>query len=77
LRRKLLCAALSGASAFLRGSTTLAQQKMSQAGAEYQNHPKNGLVRAACSLFRPPRSCQVVQGDISANGWCEFFDLPD
>jgi hypothetical protein len=54
-----------------------AQQKMSQAEAEYQDWPKNGLACAACTLFRPPRSCQVVQGDISPSGWCKFFDLPD
>ena len=55
----------------------MAQQKMSQAEADYQDHPKNGLVCAACTLFRAPRSCQIVQGDISPNGWCKFFDLPD
>jgi hypothetical protein len=54
-----------------------AQQKMSQADAEYQDRPKNGLTCAACSLFRKPRSCEVVAGDISADGWCRFFDLPD
>jgi hypothetical protein len=55
----------------------MAQQKMSQAAAAYQDRPKNGLGCAACTLFRPPRSCEVVQGDISPNGWCRFFDLPD
>ena len=54
-----------------------AQQQMSQAEAEYQDQPKGGLACAACTLFRPPRSCQVVAGDISPNGWCKFFDLPD
>jgi hypothetical protein len=53
------------------------QQKMSQIEAEYQPGPKNGLSCAACTLFRPPRSCEVVQGDISPDGWCKFFDLPD
>jgi hypothetical protein len=50
---------------------------MSKTEAEYQDGPKNGLACAACTLFRPPRSCQVVQGDISPSGWCKFFDLPD
>jgi hypothetical protein len=54
----------------------MAQQKMSQAEAAYQDRPKN-LGCAACTLFRPPRSCEVVEGDISLNGWCKFFDLPD
>jgi hypothetical protein len=54
-----------------------AQQKMSQTEAEYQDRSKNGLTCAACSLFRKPRSCEIVEGDISPNGWCRFFDLPD
>jgi hypothetical protein len=68
---------LAGASGVLGVVTTMAQQKMSQAEAEYQNRPKSGLACAACTLFRPPRSCQVVAGDISPTGWCKFFDLPD
>ncbi|MBV9153148.1 MAG: hypothetical protein JO008_11135 [Alphaproteobacteria bacterium] len=54
-----------------------AQTKVTPAEAEYQPAPKNGLVCAMCALFRPPRSCEVVQGDISPQGWCKFFDLPD
>jgi hypothetical protein len=69
-RSAVLFAALSAAPAS-------AQQKMSPTEAEYQDSPKNGLTCAACSLFRPPRSCEVVDGDISPRGWCKFFDLPD
>jgi hypothetical protein len=72
----VLRAALSGASIFWI-ARALAQVKMGQADAEYQDRPKSGLTCAACTLFRPPRSCEVVQGDISPNGWCKFFDLPD
>jgi hypothetical protein len=74
LRRTLVLAALSGGTL---GLPLPAQQKMSQADAEYQDQPKNGLTCAACSLFRRPRSCEAVEGDISPNGWCKFFDLPD
>jgi hypothetical protein len=76
LRRSLLRAALSGA-AILKLRWATAQQKMSQTEAEYQDRPRNGLTCAACTLFRPPRSCQAVAGDISPSGWCKFFDLPD
>jgi hypothetical protein len=76
-RRTLVRTALSGAILARPIPSALAQQKMSQSDAEYQDRPKNGLTCAACSLFRPPRSCEVVQGDISPNGWCKFFDLPD
>lgn len=77
LRRTLIRAALSGGILGLAIPPTPAQQKMSQADAEYQDGPKNGLTCAACTLFRGPRSCEAVEGDISPNGWCKFFDLPD
>jgi hypothetical protein len=73
LRRSLL----SGMAVGFAAAAATAQQKMSQKDAEYQDRPKSGLICAACSLFRPPRSCEVVAGDISPNGWCKFFDLPD
>jgi hypothetical protein len=73
----LVRVALSGAIAGLAIASGRAQSKMSQGDAEYQDSPKTGLTCAACTLFRPPRSCEVVQGDISPNGWCKFFDLPD
>jgi len=76
-RRNVLQAAFSAAAVAAVAPRALAQQKMSQAEAEYQDRPKNDLACAACTLFRPPRSCQVVQGDISPSGWCKFFDLPD
>jgi hypothetical protein len=50
---------------------------MLPAEAEYQDRPKHGLGCAACTLFRPPRSCEIVQGDISPSGWPKFFDLRD
>jgi hypothetical protein len=77
LRRTLVQAGISGAVLGLSTSSALAQNKMSQADANYQDQPKEGLSCAACSLFRAPRSCEVVQGEISPNGWCRFFDLPD
>jgi hypothetical protein len=77
LRRQILWAAFLGAAAGNAVSPAAAQQKMSKAEAEYQDQPKNGLACAACTLFRPPRACQVVEGDISPDGWCKFFDLPD
>jgi hypothetical protein len=76
LRRRVL-QTFSALSVVLCISRSLAQQKMSQADAAYQDRPKSGLTCAACTLFRPPRSCEVVEGDISPNGWCKFFDLPD
>jgi hypothetical protein len=77
LRRTLVRASLSGGILGFAIVPATAPRKTSQAGAEYRDRPKNGLTCAACSLFRRPRSCEVVDGDISPNGWCKFFDLPD
>jgi hypothetical protein len=77
LRRNLLSVLASGIGIGLTAARASAQQKVSPADAAYQDRPNSGLDCAACSLFRPPRSCEVVEGDISPEGWCRFFDLPD
>jgi hypothetical protein len=77
LRRRLLQTLVFGPVASLGASPGLAQQKVAQAEALYQDQPKNGLSCAACALFRPPSACAVVAGAVSPNGWCRFFDLPD
>jgi len=69
-------AALSGAAISFGMAPSRARQNLSQSDAEYQDTPKSGLTCAACSLFRPPRSGEIVEGDISPDGWCRFFDLP-
>jgi hypothetical protein len=77
LRRTLVQVVLTGGVIAFAIPPAPAQQKMSQIDAEYQDEPKSALSCAACSLFRLPRSCEVVEGDISPDGWCKFFDLPD
>jgi hypothetical protein len=54
-----------------------ATAKISQHDAHYQLVPKDGRSCALCTLFRPPHACAVVEGNISPQGWCKFFDLPD
>jgi len=41
--------------------------------AAYQDNPKEGKMCAVCTYFAPPESCQKVDGDIKATGWCKFF----
>jgi hypothetical protein len=67
-RRRLLAVALAGAGT---------PPKLSQAAAQYQDHPRGGLSCIGCTFFQRPRSCKVVQGEISPNGWCRLFDPPD
>ena len=58
-------------------SRAQAGEKMTQKEAEYQDTPKDIRMCATCTLFQPPKSCQVVEGDISPNGWCKAFALAD
>jgi hypothetical protein len=74
-RRGLLACTL--AAAVLRPPRVSAQTKATQQDAQYQPTPKAGMKCAMCQLFRPPRACQVVAGDIASQGWCKFFSLPD
>jgi hypothetical protein len=75
-RRELITAALGlGAASPARAEELRA--KLSQIAAEYQNTPKGLFSCAACTFFIRPRSCKVVSGNISPNGWCKFFDLAD
>jgi hypothetical protein len=79
-RRLLLRGALAVfASVLTRGgiSQAKAQQKMSKQEAEYQDIPKDIRMCATCTLFEPPKSCKVVEGDVSPNGWCKAFVLAD
>jgi hypothetical protein len=49
------------------------QKKLTQAAARYQDRPKDTDNCAACPYFILPGSCVLVEGEISANGWCPMF----
>jgi hypothetical protein len=50
-----------------------AQKKLTQAAARYQATPKGNEACGACPYFQLPRSCVVVEGDISPTGWCPIY----
>jgi len=64
---------VAAAMSLARSNLADAQSKVSQATAKYQGTPKNGQSCSECNFFRPPKSCQLVEGDISPTGWCSFF----
>ena len=67
-------AALVGASLPLTGPERAdAQSKTPKKVAKYQDHPKSGQQCSKCRFFLAPKSCQLVAGDISPNGWCSFY----
>ena len=50
-----------------------AQKKLTQAAARYQDHPNGNDGCGSCPYFIFPKSCVVVEGDISPTGWCPIY----
>ncbi|MGH7055577.1 MAG: hypothetical protein ACREFK_05085 [Stellaceae bacterium] len=76
-RRAVLRGALLGVALALLPRAARAQPRVSKAAADYQDHPQGHFNCAICAQFRPPHACLIVEGRISPNGWCRFFDLGD
>jgi hypothetical protein len=51
----------------------LAQQKVSKEQAQYQESPKDGQTCSMCLHFTSPDACRLVDGKISASGWCSLY----
>ena len=49
------------------------QKKLTQAAARYQDQPKGNESCGACPFFQFPKSCVVVEGEISATGWGPIY----
>jgi hypothetical protein len=78
-RRKIIGAVVLGLSAglLLRISRAEAAEKMTQQQAEYRDTPNGIYSCGLCTLFERPKSCKVVEGAISQDGWCKAFALAD
>ncbi|WP_457798389.1 high-potential iron-sulfur protein [Methylocystis sp. S23] len=71
LKRLGAAAFLSSLGALFRPSP--ARAKSSKAAAAYRGAP-NGRQRCAnCSWFEAPSGCGVVNGRVSASGWCNLW----
>jgi hypothetical protein len=53
-----------------------AQGKVGQNTVSYQDKPKGTQRCDGCTLFQPPNACKVVEGEVSAQGWCSLFAQP-
>jgi hypothetical protein len=76
-RRVFLRAAIAGTTAVLAlcpARRADAQEKLSKQDAAYQDTPKDDHACGTCTLFQPPQSCKVVEGEISDHGWCKLFE---
>jgi len=80
-RRDALCASarwlLVPAIGTLAFAADPALAKVSKADVFYRDSPRDGRRCAACRLFTAGESgqgtCAVVDGPVSANGWCMAF----
>lgn len=55
-------------------STDGPRKKKSKAEAIYVKHPVNDDECSFCTMFRAPGSCTLVEGVISPNGHCKYFE---
>lgn len=78
-RRSAIHAVVGGTAAglLLRISQASADEKMTRREAQYQDTPNGIYSCATCTLFERPKSCKVVEGDVSEDGWCKAFALAD
>ena len=47
--------------------------KEAKSAARYQDKPNGDQRGGRCAHFRAPNACQIVEGQISPNGWCRHF----
>ena len=65
-----LLAGASLASGLPVARDALAQQKASKQAMKYQDKPSGDQKCANCLQFEAPKTCKVVAGDVSPNGYC-------
>jgi hypothetical protein len=51
----------------------VAQAKVPQKAVAYQSTPKGTQRCDGCNNFQAPSGCKLVDGEISAQGWCSLF----
>ena len=78
-RRRIISTIVMGipAATLFRILWASAAEKMTRQQAEYRDTPDGIYCCAMCTLFEKPNGCKVVEGDISADGWCKAFALLD
>lgn len=74
LSRRALLRAAAGAAALLgTAAPAAAQIKVSKLSVAYQGQPDGSRRCALCAHFVAPGACQIVEGQISPQGWCRLF----
>jgi hypothetical protein len=74
VRGAALATAMVGSGVVARVHVARAQQrKQTKTETAYQDHPNGQQHCGVCADFIPPAGCQIVEGEISPNGWCRNF----
>ena len=68
---------LGACAGFLPRVVAAAVRKKPKAQVAYQNRPKGISNCATCSFFKAPKSCALVEGEVSPNGWCKLYAAVD
>jgi high potential iron-sulfur protein len=58
---------------FVSRADGAAMQKRSKVEVAYRGRPAGIASCASCSFFQAPKSCAVVEGVVSRNGWCKLY----
>jgi hypothetical protein len=77
-RRTIISRAVIGAGGFIASLAPLrnaqaAKFPQTSPAVAYQPSPKDDRQCDGCALFQAPDSCKVVDGTISAGGWCKLW----
>ena len=82
-RSSALLASIAIVPAFLQ-SNSAAAGTGSKKDFSYQSHSRDGKSCATCTSFIPnksnksgPRTCRIIAGEISPNGWCMAYSTPE
>jgi hypothetical protein len=77
-RRKVLRGVVNGVSTglLLRVASAQAAEKMTRQQAEYQDTPNGIYSCAVCTLFEQPKSCKVVEGEVSRDAGARSLRWP-
>jgi hypothetical protein len=56
------------------GQQAVAAGKMAKSASQYQASPRNGQSCGKCANYiQASSTCKVVEGAVSANGWCSLY----
>jgi len=75
-RRSLLHLALAGGGVLIAAavpSAAVAGSKIAQKAVKYQDGPKGKARCDNCRVWQTPGACKLVDGVISATGWCMIY----